>query len=810
MLDSETPLYMHVYIRGIDTPHVWLPYNDDTPTLLAQQLDLSLKAIPITDVYFSPHLYFEPDYTLSPDIPMRSDATCAPTRTLAVDVDNADLMYLPLLPSNIVRTSISRHQVYYVFDNEITQELSKQLVLSVAGSDMISYKFGHMLRLPTTYNHKYNPPYQIRVTQDTRIVHAVEDLMPSTNGHRPYTEEDLLIQSPIPPTLKPQTYLDQLGLSPSVTLQFNNPAADPMAALKNLIVEMLHKHVPRENIFFMCKQSTNNPFATLAYNQEYELAKYILKLETASSTPDTLSMARRIRNTTATQEERHELMYEVVRECMISNGNFYHTKQGTMWYVPNDAPSSVLMSHRSASLQYYLNRTFGLNTTDYDTQYVIPSLLAFVSGLPQTTVESKLSHYSKPSNRLLIHTGTSTVFNVTPSRVDTIHNGEYGVLFHPLSGIFMPFIPHDGPITLTSSIPDPLNPIRRKVITIPYDTWNEALFGPFLDNIQGLTHDEAKALLSAWFLFLFFKNAAPARPLLAIFGQPGSGKSTIMKRIAYFLYGKKSGIVGVTTPQEYDHVTFAYPLAVFDNVDTWERWLSDRLAQSAGALDNTRRTQYTDDQTTILTKDAMVAVTSHDPKFSRPDIADRLLILRKSRFDVFEDEAELMVMPRAAMWYDMIHDLSIILATPRPYIPEQLRVQDFASLGSWIASGLDLLTEFQSAISKIRIGQKSFALDNDAILLDACISYVTRSKTAADFKSPSQIYADLEFMHSLSGDPTQFSKKYRNPTLLNNKLYAAQDALSANLDIQVGQDEYGRRTWRIQRKQTPQIGDTPQ
>jgi len=153
----------------------------------------------------------------------------------------------------------------------------------------------------------------------------------------------------------------------------------------------------------------------------------------------------------------------------------------------------------------------------------------------------------------------------------------------------------------------------------------DALFGPFLDNFMGLTHDEAKAILTTWFLYIFFKNATPSRPLLAIFGQPGAGKSTVLKRVSHFLYGKRAGVIGITTPSEYDHSAFVYPLMIVDNVDTWEKWLPDRLAQSAGGIDSTRKTLYTDDQTTILVKDAMVAVTAHDPKFSRADIADRLL-----------------------------------------------------------------------------------------------------------------------------------------------------------------------------------------
>jgi len=164
-----------------------------------------------------------------------------------------------------------------------------------------------------------------------------------------------------------------------------------------------------------------------------------------------------------------------------------------------------------------------------------------------------------------------------------------------------------------------------------------------------------------------------------------------------------------------------------------------------------------------------------------------------------------MNMPRAAMWYDMMQDLSRILATPRPITDIQLRSQDFASMGSWIAAGLGLGPAFASALDILRNSQKSFAMENDQVLLDAAIEYAQNAKDASTtYKLPQKLYSEMEYWYGRKGDMAQFSKKYRNPTILSNKLNAAQDALSQNLSIQSYEDEFGRRTWKITLKEQQQ------
>lgn len=778
------------WLRVFDRLHgdSWYPWPD---------LSKFTLKYPSNDLYFSPHLYTGPT----------SKAQILPTRTVALDIQSADITDLPLLPTFVVFTSPAplRLQAYFVFHSIADEDMSKQMVLTIDGADHLSYPFGALMRLPYTFSTKYSgSPYPITIQQDNRIIHGVESLLPSANGHRAYTQQDLttLLKAPTDPDpLKPQRYLESLQLSPTSSIQYNVASGAPEHALRNFILECLRKGVPKPNILSLCKASANNHFKGLGYYENEELAKLILYLETRASEPDATSLVRAARNQSSTLDERHEAISSIVLQTMKQSGAFHHTRQNTLWYVPkDDFPISI--TRHSSQLENHLNHKYTLNSTDPDTAHVIADITAAASKLPKRVNEAKLSYYDAKASRLLIHTGAPIVFSITPDRIEQVANGSYDVLFRPMDDIFTPFMPRSLPIQITWHEIDPQYPDKRQTITRTYEHWSHALFDTFDDTFLNLDQLEARSILSTWLLFILFKNAMPSRPLLAILGAPGSGKSTLPKRIHTLLYGKLSGILKVSGEAAYDQAAYAYPLMTLDNLDTWDRWMADCLAQSAGSIDAISKKLYTDGDTFIKTKDAMVCITAHDPKFSRADIADRLLILRKTRFKHFVEEQDLMELPRAAIWWGILQDLATILATPKPVIPEELRIQDFAATGAWIAAGLGptVLQAFRSALTKLKGNQQSFALEGDAILTDALLQWSKHKTNPHTFLPATTLYQKLEFMVSLAGDPAQFTRKYRNASALSNRLFGAMEAIKSVVNISYQDDAFSRKEWLIEPK----------
>lgn len=743
---------MRVLVR--DKGDVWLHYSE---------VEEGIHELMLADSFFCPTLY---------DVP---DGSLLPTHTIALDIGDADILYLPLEPATVVNTSPGRNQVYVVFDTPIDEYVSKQIATSVEGADLTSIPLNYLMRIPFTRNKKYHDEgYVVNVTHTSDSVHKVENLIPSPNGLHTYTVEDL--EFSIPEDFKPIRFVEDLGLPPLVYGEFHEVSENPKRSLERLITECLRRNLPKGVVYAIAKASKNNYTVGFTYHADEELRKLILKLGVKAGVADPKEAIDRVRMQAVTMEQRENGVSNIVKNHMREIGKFSHLRDGGLWFVPPDR-QPISISRRSEALFNHLNRVYGINSVSTEAIHTTAELTSFCDGLPQTGFGINLSYYDDSANRLLVSTGANQIYMITPDKIVQIPNGSYNTILFPMNNISLPFIP-------------------RKRDDNPTH-WSETVFEPVLDHILTLTHDEARALLTAWLLFLFFKSHAAARPILAVLGQPGSGKSTLMKRIATLIYGKVSGFTKISNSDDFDQVMSSYPLLIIDNLDTWERWLPDALAQSAASIDRGTRKKYTDNDLFIIHRDALVAITAHDPKFSRADVADRLLILPMKRISEFVPEGQLLKLDRAGIWADIFDDLQKILQTPRPQAVEQLRVMDFSYLGSWITSALGMQDLFESAISKLHGHQKTFALDNEQLLMKAVTTYAIKSSTAENYKAPQQLFLELEMY---SGDAGAFHKRYKSAQSLGSRLSSLQDALRTMVDIDLQTDQLNRKTWRIRAK----------
>lgn len=773
----EHHAYMKLLVKDQPIQYVrWSDVLDQPSTVLTQ---------PPSDTFFSPHLYDSPSGTL------------LTTHTVAIDTGEADLAYLPLSPTVVVNSSPGRTQSYFVFESPIDEFIQSQIATSVDDSDLSSTELGHLMRLPlslnTKYTRAYGSPFRVEVVKATNIVHKIENLIPSPNGIHTFDPTFSGFDIPTLEQMNPARMIESLELSARVQAEFTETQRDPKASLIRLINELLRKQIPKGIILALAKASHNNFTSLFEYHQDEELKLLILKQATKVGQTDPREKIQQIQEAATTLEIRKKGIANFVRDTMRQGGEFSHLRDGTMWYIPR-SKQPISIGARSHKLYYYLDREFGLNGAEIDAPFVTRSLESFTDGLPKVGIGASLSYYDSSAQRLLINTGANNIWCITPQGITQIPNGSFGVTLFPMDDIFIPFMPRQTNPTSTIHTDD----TNSSSIKLPQQHWSYTLFGPILDRILTLTPEETRAVLSTWLLFLFFKNEAAARPLLAMLGQPGSGKSTIMKRVCHLLYGKVSGFMSMSNREDFDQITSTYPLVVIDNLDTWEKWIPDALAQSAGAIDRGVRKKYTDNELFIHHRDAMVCLTAHDPKFGRADVADRLLILPMKRLDTFLAEGDLLKVDRASIWAGIFDDLRLILSTPKPTTTTQLRVMDFSSLGSWIASALNLQAEFESALSKLRGQQRTFALESDQLLVTALLGFVEAQKHLNEPTLPAQLFLYLE---GHSKDMMGFHKKYRNGQSLNNKLLAAQDALRAVVSIEWETDDLNRRLWRIGPKQ---------
>jgi len=748
----------------------WYEWPKDVPSIINE------AAIVECDCYFSSYLF---------DSPRSLKANTLPSKTIQADLDNADILTLELSPSILVQTSRARHQGYWLLgeslDLEAHERLSKKITYGIPECDHSGWAVGRKVRLPNTNNCKYGDKQRVTVAHVSDKIYTRGELElgfitneVEVNGE--IGDEEFIYYPDQEFTVGPQEFLENVrdNLPPKVVAQYNVVAEDRSAALWALECALFRAGLNKYEVYYLAKNCANNKFASLKINASRELAKDVLRAERAG-VYDPKSAITAIRQMKLGVVEKKLAIKDTSIAIMKASGTFARGKDTVGWYVHQGKP--IPIAPKSSELTAFLENTLGLNYTEPEQHYVLSGLISYAAALPPVATIGALSHYDIATNTLYLHTGRKQVLQISAKGISHVLNGSNGLIF-PWHLSFEPFVP------LASDI-----------------NWAQALFGDSLSDVIGLSYEESLALLRVWLLFILFRDLAEARPILAIFGQPGSGKSAMLRRVFAVFYGTEKKIGGISSSNDFDTQTSNFPFVVFDNVDTWEGWLPDRLAQVVNNTDIDRRKLYTDNEIYSVKRQAMVALTAHDPKFGRADVVDRLLILSLTRIPEFKDEASMyreVLEKRNYIWGAIIDDILTIVKTPR-FVDNslQFRIQDFATIGLWISRALNIEAQFRSSITSIRHEQKAFILEDEALLVDALHRAMARNKVTNEWSSITDIWSELEL---ISQDPMGFSKKYRNATILARKLHTLQDALNTVFEVR-WQDSDDRRLWWIGSKE---------
>lgn len=773
---------------------VWLEEWHKWPEQLDTIVERAEAQKDIADVYFSTYLFKAPQSTRSNVIP---------TRTIQADLDDADVSALSHEPTVLVETSPGRHHAYWVLDQTLPLEeheaLSRKITYSIPLCDRSGWPLGRKLRIPNTLNHKYfSGAKTVKVLAASNKKYEPEQFEALSEVPQFVVEhfDPNFLENPVGVATNPLELLDQIksDIPVKVYVQYSNKQEDRSEALWALLCWGFKAGLNREQVFTLAKHSANNKFADLKHRADQDLAKDVLRAEFAvnTNTHDAKQVIQGLYKTGLSAIERKRAIFNVVLKSMKDQGEFFNAQGGLGWYIRSDVGRPIALTPHSELLQTLLNVQFGLNFTEPEARYVAYDLKAHAANLPENAIQGALSHYDTDAKHILLHTGRRTVLRITADSVEQIVDGAYNVIF-PWSSSVDPFTP---------SYRSGENAID----------WGEELFGngtrgfgSSVENVTNMTPSQARALLKVWLIFVLMRDVANTRPIIATFGQPGSGKSTLFKKVYALLYGQRKSISSVTNVDDFDHATASDPLVVFDNVDTWEKWLPDRLALSAGKSDVVRRKLYTDTDTITLRRQAIIGVTAHNPKFGREDVADRFLLFSYKRLDHFISEALIIndiLKKRNLIWGAIVRDVQQVLRSPLPTtgIP-QFRIEDFARIGLWIAQALGVDQDFREAVEDVKSAQQAYVREEEGLLVQAIMNYI--GKSSKENKPPqhhtaSQLWTMLE---GCASDGKVFANMYRNSVLLSKKISAMQPALREVIRIEQGYNEGGTRTWLLAKKE---------
>lgn len=730
------------------------------------------------NLYFSAHLFSTKN---------SAKANVIGSHTIQADLDNANIDELPVTPTVLVETSPGRHQAYWVLEDEIDEALSKQVTYSIPDCDLSGWSLGHKVRLPETYNYKYVPRTIVRIKSVGQTVtrQQVETRF-TTNVSVDVADPDQEWIDSDKSCEKPLELLESIRdrLPRKVYAQYNRTQTDRSTALWALMLRAFVAGCTRDEVWCLAKHSANNKFADNKYNGDRDLAKDVLRAERAHFSSERAETGKQIiketRRLPGTAQEVKQFIADSVIQMLKAQGEFATSDDGQYWFLDHTRGKPVLLAKASQELDNILITEFGINPAEREASFVVNELMGEAYKNGKRVANYSLSWFDWPTRSVLLHNGTSDVYQIDKAGLHRGHNGQYGVVFPWILGV-QPFY-----------IGKPLD-----------EDWCEWCFDGFFHNLEELTREQALALVRVWVMFLFFRNASDSRPILALFGQPGSGKSAFFRIVYRILYGTRKSLDAISNSDNFDQTVSTYPLAVFDNVDTYTPWLADRLALAASTSDVVKRKLYTDSDNIVMKRQAMVGITAHNPKFGREDIVDRLILLNLERLEHFNSETEMLRRidnERDRIWGSIVQDLQIVLNTDWPSestIPE-FRINDFAKYGIWIAKALGIETVFREALENTKHNQLQYNLTEDGILIEALDSWVRKRESVGNWYTHGQLW---EYLLMNTSDPNGFMRSYKNTKVLGKKLRNMQETLDQLFNTDRVIDSESLKTkWRIDPK----------
>lgn len=165
--------------------------------------------------------------------------------------------------------------------------------------------------------------------------------------------------------------------------------------------------------------------------------------------------------------------------------------------------------------------------------------------------------------------------------------------------------------------------------------------GGSIHDLQALGLDETDALIVAAFLIGALNPSGPY-PTLGIAGPTGSGKTTLARRISSLVDPGAASLRG--KPKEMQHLNIAARnarLIVIDNLTSMTQELADGICRITSGTGAGYRRGYTDDEEVLFSGSRPFVVTCiSDRLFSRGDIADRTVLLRRPAIEGGEHQAE--------------------------------------------------------------------------------------------------------------------------------------------------------------------------
>jgi hypothetical protein len=453
--------------------------------------------------------------------------------------------------------------------------------------------------------------------------------------------------------------------------------------------------------------------------------------------------------------EVHRESAEIILSDLKKRGRFYY--DGRISYFFFETNKNLMVIDRdNQGLELVLIK-YGVAPSEILFRYVIDALRLEAMENGQLTEVHSFTYYDRSSNNLYVFNFGQQVYRITADRIEQVDNGTDGVLFQ-----------HNPTWT----------PFKTGEPDSGRSAFDDIILSQMAFREDGLTIKERRLLFLIWFYSLFFPELFPTKPILAVIGERGSGKTFALRKVGQLLFGPSFNVMQLSNdPKDFDAAVTNAPFVAVDNSDTKISWLDDRLAVVATGGNIKRRELYTTNRLVEFPVKAFLGITSRTPHFRREDVADRLLLFYVLRFETFVPESQLsadLLDNRDRIITEIIGHLQEIVKClgdqENDTYSSGFRMADFANFALKIAYCQGWGDHMNSILRKLADEQTSFTIEGEPIfdLLDIWLAKdngknVGRELTSADLCRELAGIAEVNEIEFWYKDKTRaFAQRLRN------------------------------------------------
>ncbi len=400
----------------------------------------------------------------------------------------------------------------------------------------------------------------------------------------------------------------------------------------------------------------------------------------------------------AFDKRRHvaDLVATGLREC----GEFYRTADGRAFFFSH--AERTLLDLEQRQFQHLLTTFTGLSAKEGFFTFTLDVLQATTSRQAPLVQVHTLASFDSSTGLLATSDGGGGIwFRERLGKWEQGHNGDHGLLFLTEAEA-TPWVPEFG--------------ANGRALE-----WylNQFLFGH-----HPLSREDQQTLLQMWLFQQFFPPLRRTRLTPACLGPHGSGKTTGGRLIGRLLLGPAFDVSGIHRDREDAFMAAVTNRVLFglDNADSRIPWLEDALARYATGERYRLRRLYTTNDEVSYTPRAILMLSSRDPQFNRPDVAERLLPLyfeRPARYIAEDTIYAGLETRRGAIMGAVLTRLGEIadgLAEVKAP-PLAFRMADFAAFGWRVSVGIGASAEWEKLLRRLEGAQVRFASEGEGTVI---------------------------------------------------------------------------------------------